>query len=73
MDGGARGALWCTSRLEAAYVGLRGIRAAQYGILINAALAAIKLVAGLVGNTYALVADAVESMADIVGSLIVWV
>jgi cation diffusion facilitator family transporter len=50
----------------------RGIRAAQTGILINAALAGIKLVAGIVGNTYALVADAVESMADIFGSLIVW-
>ena len=50
----------------------RGIRAAQTGILINAALAGTKLVAGLVGNTYALVADAVESMADIFGSLIVW-
>lgn len=50
----------------------RGIRAAQTGILINATLAGIKLVAGLVGNTYALVADAVESMADIFGSLIVW-
>jgi cation diffusion facilitator family transporter len=50
----------------------RAIRAAQSGILINAALAGIKLVAGIVGNTYALVADAVESMADIFGSLIVW-
>jgi cation diffusion facilitator family transporter len=50
----------------------RGIRAAQTGILINAVLAGIKLVAGIVGNTYALVADAVESMADIFGSLIVW-
>lgn len=50
----------------------RGIRAAQTGILINAALAGIKLAAGIIGNTYALVADAVESMADIFGSLIVW-
>jgi cation diffusion facilitator family transporter len=50
----------------------RGIRAAQTGMLINGALAGIKLVAGIVGNTYALVADAVESMADIFGSLIVW-
>jgi cation diffusion facilitator family transporter len=49
-----------------------GIRAAQFGVIVNAALAAIKLVAGILGNTYALVADAVESMADIFGSLIVW-
>lgn len=50
----------------------RGIRAAQAGLLANAALAAVKLVAGIVGNSYALVADAVESMADVVGSIIVW-
>jgi cation diffusion facilitator family transporter len=49
-----------------------GIRAAQVGLLINAALAATKLVAGVVGHAYALVADAVESTADILGSLIVW-
>ncbi len=49
-----------------------GIRAAQAGILINAALAGIKLVAGIVGNTYALVADAVESGADVFASLLVW-
>lgn len=50
----------------------RGIRSAQLGMLINAGLAAIKLVAGIVGHTYALVADAVESTADIFSSLIVW-
>ncbi len=50
----------------------RGIRSAQAGMLINTLLAAIKLVAGIVGNTYALVADAVESTADIFSSLIVW-
>jgi cation diffusion facilitator family transporter len=41
-------------------------------MLVNAVLAVIKLVAGLVGNTYALVADAVESTADIFASLVVW-
>jgi cation diffusion facilitator family transporter len=50
----------------------RGVRAAQIGVLVNAALAAVKLVAGLVGHTYALVADAVESGADVLGSLLVW-
>ena len=39
---------------------------------MNAFLAIIKLVAGIVGNTYALVADAVESTADIFASLVVW-
>ena len=50
----------------------RGIRAAQVGMVINAALVGIKLVAGIVGNTYALVADAVESAADVFASLLVW-
>ena len=49
-----------------------GIRAAQAGVLVNAALAGAKLVAGIVGNSYALVADAVESAADVVGSFVVW-
>jgi cation diffusion facilitator family transporter len=50
----------------------RGIRAAQLGILINTVLAVTKLAAGLVGNAYALVADAVESTADIFSSTVVW-
>lgn len=50
----------------------RGIRSAQLGILVNTLLAISKLVAGLVGNTYALVADAVESTADIFSSTVVW-
>jgi cation diffusion facilitator family transporter len=48
------------------------IRAAQTGLVINALLAAVKLAAGIFGHTYALVADAVESTADIVASLVVW-
>jgi cation diffusion facilitator family transporter len=51
---------------------MRVMRAAQLGMVVNAALAIIKLAAGIVGNTYALVADAVESTADIFGSLVVW-
>jgi cation diffusion facilitator family transporter len=41
-------------------------------MLVNTVLAIVKLVAGIVGHTYALVADAVESTADIFSSLIVW-
>ena len=44
----------------------RGIRAAQVGFLANALLATVKLVAGVLGNSYALVADAIESIADAV-------
>lgn len=50
----------------------QGVRSVQLGALVNLALAALKLTAGLVGHTYALVADAVESMADVFASLIVW-
>lgn len=50
----------------------KGIRSAQAGVLVNTVLAAVKLVAGIVGNTYALIADAVESTADIFSSLVVW-
>src|SRR3954464_733358 len=50
----------------------RGIRSAQVAILVNTGLAVAKLVAGLLGHTYALVADAIESTADIFSSTIVW-
>lgn len=42
------------------------------GLLANTALALIKLFAGIFGNSYALIADAVESLADVFGSLVVW-
>ena len=47
-------------------------RLTQLGLVINALLAVVKLVAGLLGNAYALVADAIESSIDMVGSLVVW-
>lgn len=50
----------------------RGIRSAQVGVAINSLLALTKIFAGVVGSTYALVADGVESLADIASSLIVW-
>jgi cation diffusion facilitator family transporter len=59
-------------RTEAAARTQRGVRAAQTGVLVNALLAAVKLLAGIFGHTYALIADAVESATDILGSLIVW-
>jgi cation diffusion facilitator family transporter len=49
----------------------RGKRAARVGILASALLAVCKLVAGIVGNSYALIADAIESSADVVSSAIV--
>jgi cation diffusion facilitator family transporter len=49
----------------------RGKRAARMGILANTALGVFKLVAGIAGHSYALVADAIESIADVVSSSIV--
>ena len=49
-----------------------GSRLAAFGVLVNTLLAVFKGVAGVVGNSYALIADAVESVGDIGGSLLVW-
>ncbi len=49
-----------------------GVRLAGLGLLLNAALAVIKGIAGMLGHSYALLADAVESAADVGGSLVVW-
>lgn len=49
-----------------------GIRLVRTGLLVNGSLALVKLLAGILGHSYALVADAVESTADIFSSLVVW-
>src|SRR3989304_10017569 len=48
-----------------------GARTTIIGILVNALLAGIKFLAGILGNSYALVADAVESSTDVFSSLVV--
>src|SRR6266536_5521846 len=50
----------------------RSLRATFLGLIANTLLATSKLVAGLVGHSHALVADAVESLADLFSSVIVW-
>src|SRR5437879_8924112 len=50
----------------------RGLRATFLGMVANILLAAAKLVAGIVGHSHALVADGVESLADLFSSVIVW-
>lgn len=42
------------------------------GIALNVVLAAVKFAGGILGNTYALIADGAESTLDIVSSLVVW-
>jgi len=48
------------------------MRAARWGLLANIGLVLLKLVTGLLGSSYALVADAIESSTDVFSSLIVW-
>ena len=50
----------------------RGVRSSLVGLFVNLTLAAGKLVAGIVGTSYALVADAIESLGDVIGSIVVW-
>jgi len=49
-----------------------GARFALLGIVVNALLAIGKITAGVIGNTYALIADGIESSLDIFGSLAIW-
>lgn len=49
-----------------------GTRASSISLAVNGGLALVKLVAGIAGNSYALIADAIESLGDIVSSAIVW-
>ena len=50
----------------------RSLRATFLGLAVNVALSAIKFCAGVFGHSQALIADAVESLADIFSSIIVW-
>ena len=50
----------------------RSVRATMAGLSVNVALAIVKLLTGIFGRSYALIADAIESMADAASSVIVW-
>ncbi len=49
----------------------RGIRSTLRAMLVNVGLAAAKIVAGVFGHSHVLIADGVESVTDVVGSLVV--
>lgn len=49
----------------------QGIQSAVIGIVANSILALTKGIAGFMGNSYALIADAIESFSDIFSSFIV--
>jgi cation diffusion facilitator family transporter len=50
----------------------KGLMASALGIAVNISLALIKVAAGVWGHSYALIADGIESSADVVSSCIVW-
>jgi len=45
---------------------------ALMGLGVNLLMVAVKLVAGILGHSYALIADAVESSTDVFASVVVW-
>ena len=49
-------------------IATQAIRAPLVGMAVNASLAAIKILAGTFGNSYALIADGIESTSDVVTS-----
>ncbi|MBY0508064.1 MAG: cation diffusion facilitator family transporter [Bryobacteraceae bacterium] len=49
---------------------LPGVRSTLIGIAINVALALVKFASGVIGHSYALIADAIESLSDVVTSAV---
>lgn len=49
-----------------------GARVALFGMIVNFIFAAAKILGGLLGNAYVLIADGIESALDIVGSFVIW-
>lgn len=48
-----------------------GIRTTLAGAALNVTLAIVKAIAGILGHSFALIADAVESLTDVIGSLVI--
>jgi cation diffusion facilitator family transporter len=60
------------SQIETADRANRAASLVLRGVLLNLVLAVVKFAGGVVGNTYALVADGVESLLDAFSSVLVW-
>lgn len=58
-----------TTRTEEA--ARKGVRSSILGIIVNLLLAVTKCAAGILGHSFALVADGIESMSDVVSSAVV--
>jgi cation diffusion facilitator family transporter len=48
------------------------LRLSITALAINVVLAAVKIVTGVIGNSYVLIADGIESTADVITSIVVW-
>ncbi len=60
-----------TGSTRSARAAARGERATVLGIVASTLLAAVKVFAGILGHSYALIADGIESMLDIISSMVV--
>jgi len=49
-----------------------GARVALFGMIVNLIFATAKILGGLFGNAYVLIADGIESTLDIGGSFVIW-
>src|SRR5437868_6395027 len=61
VDGGINSSAWQT-----------GARVALFGMIVNAIFAVAKILGGLFGHAYVLIADGIESALDIGGSFVIW-
>ena len=49
-----------------------GARVALFGMIVNLIFAAAKILGGLFGHAYVLIADGIESALDVAGSFVIW-
>ncbi|CAA9251629.1 MAG: Cobalt-zinc-cadmium resistance protein [uncultured Adhaeribacter sp.] len=61
------------TRTRVSHPAQKGLRATLLSIVANLGMVAIKALAGYFGNSYALIADAIESASDVFTSFIVWI
>ena len=61
------------SRTKFSHPAQKGLRATLLSIVANLGMVAVKALAGYFGNSYALIADAIESASDVFTSFIVWI
>jgi cation diffusion facilitator family transporter len=59
--------------IDSQHPAVAGIKTVKKGIALNLFLVMFKGLAGVLGNSYALVADALESATDVLASLLVWI